>query len=734
MAVITVGYLEVEQRKPQAGGEEFWIRGTVHLHPSCRSLLRQIDQRKLPFTVVTGKSIPKKPVILLGDFSEYQFPNSGRVWKTFELEKWLDEDSSAIQNLSCSFSEAIEKIARKDKTFLKELESMELRMKKKLNKLLGTRNKFADYLMEQFEMDAYDELVENPWKMIHIIPYFTIAHADAVAAKVGLSLDDPKRFRELFRHVLDQSLETQRNTYLTENEFLALYWMHFSNTMSFDEYKQLAATEGSPLIKTELGYHPLHFYEAERASFEVILQSLQTRIPEVEGESEITEQVINDSSIPLTAQQEHAIRQAFHTPLHILTGGPGTGKTTTLNSILTKLMLLTGCSPDEEHSPFLLIAPTGKAAYRMWEQTGIMAHTANSAFGIVPGYGCISVRKTAKRLSHVKYLIIDESSMLDTQLFGDICRVLQAMDHLPFLLLVGDADQLAPVQHGQVFLDILHYLQEQAPEQVTALTEVKRQANGSHIPELAFFLRKGTFPPLAWFQDKPDVFFVPNTLQDFPKTLVSNVLLPKQKELDDIQIITPYRNGTTADTIVAINGQVEPIYNQTPEYENDELLGTMIKLPVATYPGKTFRVGDKVINRSNRNAQVVNGSVGVITHIHQPTADDSDQSLRVNFNGVEELYAYEEFRELELAYAITIHASQGSEYPNVVLPILRGQANPDFLNRNLLYVGVTRASKKLVLMGSHSVFCQIAATPMKLRKTALAHWLQIQRITHTVKG
>ena len=96
----------------------------------------------------------------------------------------------------------------------------------------------------------------------------------------------------------------------------------------------------------------------------------------------------------------------------------------------------------------------------------------------------------------------------------------------------------------------------------------------------------------------------------------------------------------------------------------------------------------------------------------------------VNFAGLEECYTYDEFRELELAYAITIHASQGSEYPNVVLPILRGMANPDFLNRNLLYVGVTRASKKLVLMGSHSTFSQMAATPMKLRKTALSHWLQ----------
>lgn len=724
MAIITVGYLDVEQRRLQAGGEEFWIRGTVHLHTLCRPLLQQIQQRTLPFTIITGKPVPKKQVILLGNISEYQFPDSGRVWKTFEIEKWIESESSAFQSLQVSFSDAVQKIARKDKEFLRRLGSMELDMKKKLQKLLGNRNKFADYLIEQFEMDAYDELVENPWKMIHIIPYFTITHADNVAAKIGLSLEDPKRFRELFRHLLDQSLEQQRNTYFTENEFLALYWMHFSDTMSFDDYKQLAVTKGSPIRKTSLGYHPLHFYEAEAASFEVITRSLHTRIPQVTGEEQITEQVIKDSPFPLTTEQEHAVRQAFHSPLHILTGGPGTGKTTVLDRILTKLLLLTGCSPNAEHAPFLLIAPTGKAAFRMWEQTGIMAHTAHSAFGIIPGYGCISVRKTAKRLSHVRYLIIDESSMLDTQLFGDICRVLLAMDHLPFILLVGDADQLQPVQHGQVFLDLLQYLKAHAPEQVTALTEVKRQENGSSIPELADFLRKGTFPPQTWFQGKSDVFFVPVTMQNFSSVLRSNVLLPKQDELDEIQIVTPYRNGTTPDTVPAINQLVEPIYNQTPEYETDPLLGTMTPLPVATYPGKIFRIGDKVINRSNRSSQVVNGSIGIITHIRIPTKECYDQTMIVNFDGLEECYTYDEFRELELAYAITIHASQGSEYPNVVLPILRGMANPDFLNRNLLYVGVTRASKKLVLMGSYSTFSQMAATPMKLRKTALSYWLQ----------
>lgn len=724
MPVITVGRLDPDDIRMNKDGESRWIKGTVRLHPACRVLLTRICQRKLPFTFVTGQVLPRGYAILLGEISEYQIPNTQILWKTLEIQKVISEDSPLLDSMGISFSDAVQKVVKNDKDFLEAIGSAELEAKKKLTELLGKRNKFTDTLIDLFGDQAYAELADDPWRMIHLIPYYSMAQADKIAQKLGIPLDSPKRFRAYFRYLLDQSFASHRNTYMTENEFLAFYWTHFSETMTLEEYRELAVTEGAPIIKSNLGYHPEQFYWAEKASYRIVTQSMDMKIPISKAEKKVTDQILSESEIQLTGEQIHAVTQAFHTPLHIITGGPGTGKTTTLDTILKKLIQLTGKAPDDEDVPYLLAAPTGKAAYRMWEQTGIPAHTLHSAFGIIPGYGCLNIKQTARRLSHVRYLIIDESSMLDSQLFGDICQVLLRMDHIPFLLLVGDADQLPPVQHGQVFLDLLDYLRKHAPEQVTELTLVKRQAADSHIPELADYIKHGQFPSLDWFADKPDLFFVPTSMDQLNTYLVEGVLKPKEKELNSLQILTPYRNGETPDTIHALNTLVEPIFNPPKEKPWEE--ANQRQSVTAGNPPQTFHIGDKVINRVNYEKNVINGSIGTIIGMHTYSRDLFSWTMDVEFPDTTRTYLYEEFKSLELGYAITIHASQGSEYENVVLCALRG-GNPSFLNRNLLYVGITRASKQLLMMGNWNVFAQMAATPMKPRRTALAGWLNQKR-------
>lgn len=713
MSVITVGRLMPEKTKLNKNGEERWIKGTIHLYGPCQSLLREIGQRKLPFTIVTGQVLPKDPVIIQGEITSYPIPNSAIIWRTLEIQKIVTQDSPIVGELGLPFQTLVSKVARRDAAVLGQLGMTELVMRKRLAKLVGSRNRFAEKLIELFGENAYEELVENPWKMIHLIPYFTMSHADKVAEKLGIPLTDERRFREHFRYLVTQSFDSHRNTYITENEFQALYWMHFSTEMTAEEYKNIIEMPDSPVIKTRIGYHPSHFYYAEKASYAVVIQSLRQVIPITRKEQEITEDVINSSSLCLTSEQMHAVCNAFHSPLHIITGGPGTGKTTVLMQILTKLMMLTGAC-DTPDAPFLLVAPTGKAAYRMWEQTGVTAHTIHSAFGIIPEYGCVNVRETARRLSHIRYLIVDEASMLDTKLFGDMCRVLLEMDHLPFLLLVGDVDQLPPVQHGQVFYDLLQFLKQVSPEQVTELTVLKRQADGSHIPELAAYIKEGQFPNEHWFQNKKDIIFVPVTMNNFETVLEQSVIGPKKGELETIQILTPYRNGDVSDTIYAINRRMAPLYNPQEEGAAEIICGT---------PPRTLRLGDKVINRTNRTKTIINGSIGQIVEMNTKSRDIFAWTVTVDFDGVRETYIYEELKTLELAYAITVHASQGSEYENVVVCILRGSVNTDFLNRNLLYVAVTRASKRLVLMGQISSYQQIAAAKQKTRKTALAYWL-----------
>ena len=717
MPIITVGRLRVEQTKLNANNEDRWMRGTIDLYGRCRSLLSEIGQRKLPFTMVTGKMIPKEPMILLGEITTYRIPNSNVDWKTLEIRKFIPQNSPLLKELDCSFITAVRKIADNDEEFLQAIGGIELTVRKKIQDLVGSKNRFADHMIEHFGDHAYDKLIDNPWRMINIIPYFTITHADNVAEKLGIPLTDDRRFPEYFRYLMDQAFESHRNTYMSENEFMAFYWMHFSDSMTVEEFRNLTRKRNSPVIKTELGYHPAHFYWAEDASYRIIQKSMEISIPMTRKEEWIIEQVLAESPIQLSDEQLHALREAFHSSLHVITGGPGTGKTTVLNTILRKLALLTGRDFDEQ-CPYLLVAPTGKAAYRMYEQTGIIAHTIHSAFGIIPEYGCLDIEETANRLSHVRYLIIDESSMLDTKLFGDLCRVLLQMDHIPFLLLVGDIDQLPPVQHGQVFRDLVLFVKKHAAEHLTCLTLLKRQANGSHIPELAAYIKDGTFPDLEWFEDKNDIFFVPSTMETFQKQLVENVLAPKKDELDTIQILTPYRNGTTPDTVHMINKIVKPLYNA-------EMNGNLEKSIICAQTGQILHVGDKVINRANRTKTIINGSLGEIVEIHNHSKDIFSWSIDVMFeNGEEDNFSYEDSKWLELAYAITIHASQGSEYPNVVMCAMRGSSNADFLNRNLLYVGVTRAAKKLVLIGQIENFRQIAATKQRPRHTALAYWLE----------
>ena len=718
MLYATVGRLEAEDIRLNKSGEDRWIRGEVLLHGPCQVMLnRDIHQRKLPFTLVTGEALPKEPVILLGEITEYQIPDSKILWKTLEVKKVIREQSKLFKSLDVTFDDACRRIARKDSAFLERLGSFELEMRKNLADLVGTKNKFVDRLVELFGDNAYDKLVENPWKVMHMVPYFGIEQADKVAEKLGIPLTDKRRFPEYFRYLLTQEFEKHRNTYMQENEFLAFYWMHFSSEMSLDEYKELTSKKDTPIIRTRLGYHPAHFYFAEKASYQIIKHSMKLSLPDMEDEMSATARVFSNSDITLTPEQEDAVCRAFHTPLHIITGGPGTGKTTVLNEVLQKLLLLTGADPMDEQAPFMLVAPTGKAAFRMWEQTGILAHTVNSAFGILPDYGCVDIEGTAKRLSHLRYLVIDEASMLDTNLFGEMCKVMLSMDHVPFLLLVGDADQLPPVSHGQVFKDLLSYLEQASPKQVTRLTVLQRQADGSNIPELASYIRRGTFPEQSWFDDKEDIFFVETTMDNFQNNLVDRVLLPKKEEINSIQILTPYRNGNTPDTIHAINRICEPIYN--PDSQSDDAPEIALN-----NPSITFHIGDKVINRVNRSKEVINGLLGEIININTRPRDLFAWTITVCFeNGITDTYVYEEFKQLEPAYAITIHASQGSEYENVVLGLLRGSVNNDFLNQNLLYVGVTRASKKLVLMGDYYAFKRASETKMRPRKTALQYWL-----------
>lgn len=717
--MIIAGRLVPEQTRENDNGR--WIRGNIMPYGPCAVLLEDVGERgqsRLPFTITTPYPLPKKPVVAVGSLSEYILPDSGRPWYTLEISEYYEKGDPALEPFG-SFNELAAKLARKDEAVISALGDAKTRIKETLQKIFGTGNSFADRMLERFGTSAYSRLKSNPWQMIHIIPYFTMKQADQAAEYLGIPLTDENRFREHFRSRIEAFFDDRKDTYLSDGDFYALYLMDFSDEMTKEEFRAKTMEGDEPLVfKTKLGIHPAQFYYDEKASAALIKRAGRIRIPETEEIVRAEEQARKLIDYTLTPEQEHGFKNAFRTPIHFITGGPGTGKTTTLSAILKKLEILTRMDLKDPNSPVLLAAPTGKAAYRMWEQTGVPAHTLHSAFRIIPDYGCVDMEQAAEALNHVRYLIIDESSMLDTHLFGEVARIMAKMDRTPFLLLVGDIDQLAPVGHGQVFKDLLEYAEDVCPDCVTRLTVLKRQKDGSSIPELAQFLAKGRFPGKDWFTGRKDAVFVPADSNTLTGILEHAVLAPKKGSLDDVQIITPFRNGSMGDTVPAINKLAQPYYN----------LSTEGKSVTVNNPDRTFRIGSRVINKKNRTETIINGSIGTITSMDTSSRDLYEWSVTVKFDcGDEAVYAYGDLRELDLAYAITVHAAQGSEYENVVLCVTRGGANTEFLNRNLIYTAVTRAVKKLVLLGNIKAYAAAAATPAPVRKTALSEWLREER-------
>lgn len=714
-AMIIAGRLVPEITRDNNNGR--WIKGNIMPYGPCGHLLNDIGkkgQSRLPFTVVTSHPLPKRPVVAIGALSEYAM-DSGRIWYTLEISEYYEKGDPALEEYG-TFDELAQKIADKDPETIAGLGDRKARVKEDLRKIFGSGNSFPERMIDLFGASAYDRLRHNPWQMIHMVPYFTMKQADQAAEYFGIPLTDENRFREHFRQRINLLFDDRKDTYMSDSDFYGLYLMDFAQEMGKDEFLAKTMHCEEPLVfKTDLGIHPAQFYYDEMASVALIKRAGRIRIPNTDEISRAEDAAREAIGFTLTEEQDHGFRNAFHTPVHFVTGGPGTGKTTLLSAILKKLEFLTHRDLADPSSPVMLVAPTGKAAYRMWEQTGMPARTIHSAFQVIPDYGCVDIESAAESLSHVQYLIIDESSMLDTHLFGETARIIAAMDHIPFMLLVGDIDQLAPVGHGQVFKDLLEYAESVCPECVTRLTVLKRQEKGSSIPQFASFITKGTFPGPDWFKDRTDVVFVDVDARSLQGVLEKAVLAPRKGNLSSVQLMTPFRNGDTGDTVPALNNLAQPYYNPEPA-------GRSVTV---NNPDRTFQLGSRVINKKNRTETIINGSIGTVTDMDTSSKDLFEWSVTVKFDsGDEAVYMYGDLKELDLAYAITVHASQGSEYEDVVLCVARNSMNAEFLNRNLLYTAVTRAVKRLVLLGSPAAFAAAAATPAPVRKTALSEWLK----------
>ncbi|MCH2170795.1 ATP-dependent RecD-like DNA helicase [Myxococcota bacterium] len=544
---------------------------------------------------------------------------------------------------------------------------------------------------------AIETLRSNPYTLVQDIHGIGFATADALARSLGTHADDPSRLNAGLLHVLDNSRQRGHCGLPREDllESAANLLETGSDTLSQPLTELIQ--KGDIVAETIRG-HPCCFlpdlFRLERECAERLI-SLTRGVPtwNASNPSQALDQAASRLAIELAPSQREALSHALESRLLVVTGGPGVGKTTIVRVLLEVL---------EDHGVrAVLAAPTGRAARRIRESTGREAQTLHRLLEVDAHRGRFQ-RDTNNPLD-CDLVIVDEASMIDVPLTAALLRALP--DHAS-LLLIGDSDQLPSVGPGQVCADLIR--SRTVP--VAQLREVFRQEAQSTIVQNAHLVNQGTVPESERDPDGEFFFIETENSQRIAARLIEVVQerIPARFGLDpirDVQVLCPMRRGPlgTFELGQEIQNRLNPTSSIRARVERS---------------GVRFSQGDKVIQRVNDyEREVFNGDVGIVHGI-----DEIEQQLTIDFEGRQVFYPFEALENIALAYAITVHKAQGSEYPAVVMPLTTG--HHIMLQRNLLYTAITRARKLVVLVGQRNALERAVSENEGLRRwTKLTEWL-----------
>lgn len=544
----------------------------------------------------------------------------------------------------------------------------------------GISAKMANRIFGHYGDRTIKQVQDNPYTLADDVFGIGFMRADDISRGMGMAVDAPERIRAGLSYALSQlsrdghTCSPRRNVIAKTSELLKV-----ENTARIEAALSAQLFSGDLIVQPSASgeisddsiYLPEYFH-AEQSAAEKLRaianadSPIQDAVKKTKWGKFLADLAL-ENNVELTAQQQDAVKYALTHKVSVLTGGPGTGKTTTLRMLITALESL--------EFEYALACPTGRAAKRMGEATGKPTSTLHRLLGYSPSEG--GFEHDEDNPLDADILIVDESSMLDLLLFRDMLNALRPETHL---MLVGDVDQLPSVGAGNVLQDVI----ASGVAYVTRLEVIFRQREDSQIVASAHAINHGEAPRLD--NNSSDFYFFaeedPNLAAELVVDIVKNRLPAKfgVDPLNEVQVIAPMYRGP-----VGVNGLNEMLQQSLNPHGRsaEKKIGSRI-----------FRVGDKVMQtKNNYDKDVFNGDIGRITGI-----DFDDQAFEILMDDVYQMYEFQEAEELIHAYCISTHRSQGSEYPVVVMPVL--SQHYMMLQRNLLYTAITRAKKLVVLVGS----------------------------------
>jgi exodeoxyribonuclease V alpha subunit len=563
---------------------------------------------------------------------------------------------------------------------------------------LGFGPQISMKIYQEYKEQALEIMQKNPYKLVEAIEGIGFTRADELGAKLGITGNHPDRIKAGCLYTLEQTCIQEGHVYLEAEELITSVKALLEKSQNIPiEYSDISSQvisleeEGKIIGEGTKAYIPSLYFSEKGivTNIEKMLQQDQYEDQFPQSEFLLALGALEERlEVQYAPSQRQAIETALMSPMLLLTGGPGTGKTTVIKGIVELYAELHGCSLDpkdyrDEPFPVLLTAPTGRAAKRMTESTGLPAMTIHRMLG---WNGQSGFQTDEEKSIEGKLLIVDEMSMVDTWLAHQLFKALP--DDIQ-VILVGDEDQLPSVGPGQVLKDLL--ASEAVP--TVRLTDIYRQEEGSSIIELAHHMKKGNIPDDITKPQK-DRSFIPCRSGQIPEVVKKVVENAKKKGYSarDVQVLAPMYRGPAG--INALNELLQEIFNSNPDGTRKEI----------TFGDIKYRIGDKVLQLVNQpENNVFNGDIGEVVSIFYAKENTEKQDMViVSYEGNEVTYTRQDLNQLTHAYCCSIHKSQGSEFPIVILPVVKSYYR--MLRRNLLYTAITRSKQSLILCGEVEAF------------------------------